>query len=206
MLADCSDPFYVPSWLDVAVLRRGNRHRFWGLLSVIPGLVGTPCPSALDRRRNVALIKLGGIQCRHCHLGGVFCAAPPEDGDSRSEFAHSGDLAVERSAEQVSQRMIATIVIGCTAAVLLILVWYLLRASTAGIDPLQEWRSQSHEVSVDAFRLLVDSGEAVFLWESVSRIQFRRLQRKRIALALQCARAMSGNASILMRVATHARR
>jgi hypothetical protein len=56
------------------------------------------------------------------------------------------------------------------------------------------------------FRLLVDPVEAVFLWESVSRVEFHRLQRKRIALALQCARAMSGNAAILMRVATHARR
>jgi hypothetical protein len=102
--------------------------------------------------------------------------------------------------------MIATIVIGCTAAVLLILVWNLLRSSMLGVDPLQEWRSQNHKVSIDVFRLLVDPVESVFLWESVSRVEFRRLQRKRIALALQCARAMSSNAAILMRVATHARR
>jgi len=102
--------------------------------------------------------------------------------------------------------MIATIVIGCTAALLLILVWYLLRASKSGVDPLQEWGNQGHKVSIDVFRLLVDPVEAVFLWESVPRVEYRRLQRKRTALALQCARAMSGNAAILMRVATHARR
>src|SRR5882724_8715236 len=99
MLADCSNPFYVPSWLDVAVLRRGHCHRFWGVLSVIPGPVGTPDTSALDRRRNLALIKLDSIQCRHYHLGVVFCAASPADGDSCRELAQSGDLAVERRAE-----------------------------------------------------------------------------------------------------------
>src|SRR5258708_26279757 len=98
MLADRSDPFYVPSWLDVAVLRSGYCHRFWGFLGVISGPIGTPDTSALDRRRNVALIKLDGIQCRHYHLGGVFCAAPPADRNSRREFAQSGDLAVERRA------------------------------------------------------------------------------------------------------------
>src|SRR5258708_31507536 len=101
--------------------------------------------------------------------------------------------------------MIATIIIGCTSAVLLVLVWRLTRASTAGADPVQVWGVQSKKVNVDAFRLLVDPDEAAYLWKSVPKVEFRRLQRKRIALALRCVRMMASNAALLRRVATLAR-
>jgi len=98
--------------------------------------------------------------------------------------------------------MIATIIIGCTIAVLLILVWRLTRASTAGTDPIQVWGIQGHKVNVDAFRLLVDPNEAAYLCKSVPKVEFRRLQRLRIALALRAVRTMASNAALLMRVAT----
>jgi hypothetical protein len=98
--------------------------------------------------------------------------------------------------------MIATIIVTSTVAVLLVLVWQLTRTSTAGADPLQEWEVRGHKVNVDAFRLLVDPNEAAYLSKSVPRVEFRRLQRLRIALALRCVRTMAGNASLLMRVAT----
>ena len=98
--------------------------------------------------------------------------------------------------------MIATIIIGCSIAVLLILVWRLTRASTAGADPLQAWGVQGQKVNVDAFRLLVDPNEAAYLCKSVPKVEFRRLQRLRIALALRAVRTMAGNAALLMRVAT----
>ena len=101
--------------------------------------------------------------------------------------------------------MIATIIIGCTIAVLLILVWRLTRASTAEADPLQVWGVQGHKVNVDAFRLLVDPNEAAYLCKSVPNVEFRRLQRLRIALALRAVRTMASNAALLMRVATLAR-
>src|SRR5260370_30216451 len=101
--------------------------------------------------------------------------------------------------------MIATIIIGCTIAVLLILVWHLTRTSKAGADPLQVWGVQGHKVNVDAFRLLVDPDEAAYLWKSVPKVEFRRLQRKRIALALRCVHMMASNAALLMSVATLAR-
>jgi hypothetical protein len=101
--------------------------------------------------------------------------------------------------------MIATIIIGCTIAVLLVLVWRLTRAWTAGTDPLQVWGVQGHKVNVDAFRLLVDPNEAAYLCKSVPKVEFRRLQRLRIALALRAVRTMAGNAALLMRVATLAR-
>jgi hypothetical protein len=101
--------------------------------------------------------------------------------------------------------MIATIIVGCTSAVLLILVWRLTRASTAGADPLQMWGVQGHKVNVDAFRLLVDTNEAAYLCKSVPKVEFRRLQRLRIALALRAVRTMASNAALLMRVATLAR-
>lgn len=101
--------------------------------------------------------------------------------------------------------MIAAIIIGCTIAVLLILVWRLTRASTAGADPLQVWGVQGHKVNVDAFRLLVDPNEAAYLCKSVPKVEFRRLQRLRIALALRAVRTMASNAALLMTVATLAR-
>src|SRR5713226_6868597 len=101
--------------------------------------------------------------------------------------------------------MIATIIVACTIAVLLILVWHLTRASTAGADALQVWRVRGHKVNVDAFRLLVDPDEAAYLWKSVPEIEFRKLQRKRTALALRSVRMMVSNAALLMKVATLAR-
>jgi hypothetical protein len=101
--------------------------------------------------------------------------------------------------------MIASIVVACTIAVLLILVWRLARASPAGTDALQVWRVQGHKVNVEAFRLLVDRDEAAYLWNAVPEVEFRRLQRKRTALALRSVRMMASNAALLMRVATLAR-
>jgi hypothetical protein len=102
--------------------------------------------------------------------------------------------------------MITTVIIGCTIAALLLLLWRLSRDSTTGTDPLRTWEAEGHKVNVDAFRLLVDPDEAVFLWKSVPTPAFRRLQRKRIALALESVHRMAGNAALLMRVATLARR
>jgi hypothetical protein len=101
--------------------------------------------------------------------------------------------------------MIATIIIGSAIAVLLALVWHLTRASNAGADPVQVWELQGHKVNLDAFRLLVDPDEAAYLWKSVPEVEFRRLQRKRTALALRSVRIMFSNAALLMRVATLAR-
>jgi hypothetical protein len=101
--------------------------------------------------------------------------------------------------------MTATIIIGCTIGVLLILLWRLTRASTAVADPLQVWEVQGHKVNVDAFRLLVDPNEAAYLCKSLPKVEFRRLQRLRIALALRAVRTMASNAALLMRVATLAR-
>jgi hypothetical protein len=102
--------------------------------------------------------------------------------------------------------MIVTIIIGCTAAVLLILVWHLALASRAGADPLEVWGVQGHKVNVDAFRLLVDPNESAYLCKSVPKVEFRRLQRMRLALALRAVRTMANNAALLMRVATLARK
>lgn len=101
--------------------------------------------------------------------------------------------------------MIATIIIGCTIGLLLILIWHLLRASTAGADPLQAWDAQGQKINVDAFRLLVDSNETAYLWKSMPEVEFRRQHRRRIALARRYVRAMASNAALLMNVATLAR-
>jgi hypothetical protein len=101
--------------------------------------------------------------------------------------------------------MIATIIIGCTAAVLLFVVWHLASASMTRANPLEAWRAEGHKVNVDAFRLLVDPNEAAYLCKSVPKVEFRRLQRMRLALALRAVRTMANNAALLMKVAMLAR-
>jgi hypothetical protein len=101
--------------------------------------------------------------------------------------------------------MIEAIIIGCTIAVLLVLLWRLTRVATSRADPLQVWAVRGHKVNVDAFRLLIDPNEAAYLSKSVPKVEFRRLQRLRVALALRCVRTMAGNAALLTRVATLAR-
>src|SRR5258707_14303193 len=102
--------------------------------------------------------------------------------------------------------MIATIIIGCTIAVLLILMWHLTMASKTGADPLQAWGVQGQKVNVDAFRLLVDPDEAAYLWKSGPKVEFRRLQRERIALALRRVHMMAGNTALLIRAPPLTRR
>src|SRR5258707_2208097 len=98
MLAHCSGPSYVAAWLDMAILRRRDCHRFWSVLSFRSGPVGTPSASALDYEFDVGLIKLDGIQSR-CHNLGALRSAIPSEESGRRESAQHGDRALERSAE-----------------------------------------------------------------------------------------------------------
>jgi len=101
--------------------------------------------------------------------------------------------------------MITTIILGCTIMVLVVLLWRLVWRTHSAVDPLKAWQIQGHRVNVDAFRLLVDRGEMIYLRNSVPQIEFRRLQRKRIALAIRSLRMIASDAGLLMRVATLAR-
>lgn len=101
--------------------------------------------------------------------------------------------------------MIITIIVVATIAVLLVLLCQLTRASAGSDDPIRSWEAHGRRVNLDAFRLLVDRAEEIYLWKSVPRAQFRKLQRKRIALALRFVRTMDSNAALLMRVVTVAR-
>lgn len=101
--------------------------------------------------------------------------------------------------------MIITIIVVCTIAVLLVLLWQLTRASAVGDDPIRLWERRGRKVNLDGFRLLVDPEEEIYLWRSVPKAQFRKLQRRRTALALRFVRTMAGNAAMLTNVATVAR-
>src|SRR5260370_38574455 len=98
--------------------------------------------------------------------------------------------------------MIGKMNIGCSIGVLLILVLRLTSGSHAGAGPFQVWGVQGQKVNLDAFRLLVDPKEGAYLCKSVPKVEFRRLQRLRVALALRAVRTMAGNAALLMRVAS----
>ena len=101
--------------------------------------------------------------------------------------------------------MITTIILGCTIAVLVVLLWRLMQRTHSVVDPLQAWQIRGHRVNVDAFRLLVDRDEMIYLRNSVPKIDFRKLQRKRIALAMRSLRMIASDAGLLMKVAALAR-
>lgn len=101
--------------------------------------------------------------------------------------------------------MIITIIVACTIAVLLVLLWQLTRASTTSDDPTRFWETSGPRANLDAFRLLVDPDEEIYLRKSVPKREFRKLQRKRVALALRCVHMMASSASLSMRLATLAR-
>ena len=99
--------------------------------------------------------------------------------------------------------MMTTIIVVCTIVVLLVFLWYLTRATSD--DPIDAWEIRGRKVNLDAFRLLLDHEEEIYLWKSVRKAEFRKLQRKRVALALRVVQMMASNAALLMRLATLAR-
>jgi hypothetical protein len=78
------------------------------------------------------------------------------------------------------------------------------RASTPEIveNPTEHIRS----VDVEAFRNLVDPEEEEFLRTSLSRADFRRIQRERLRAAVEYVSCAAHNAAILLRVADAGRR
>ena len=97
------------------------------------------------------------------------------------------------------------VIVACALSGLLVLVWQLIGASSKGTSALQAWEIQKCDINVDGFRLLVDGNEEGYLRREVPLGEFRRLQRKRIFLALRSVRMMARNAALLMKVATEAR-
>lgn len=69
------------------------------------------------------------------------------------------------------------------------------------VSTLEEWESRRHEISFEAFRSLLDPEEEQFLRRTLPSPAFRRLQRKRLALAMKYVRRINENAGMLMQLA-----
>ena len=96
--------------------------------------------------------------------------------------------------------MVSTLTILFVSVLSLLLVWKVLRPGFPQVKNLEDWEARKHEVDPEIFRLLVDPAEEQFLRCSFSPHEFRSLQRRRMALALQTIRLVGDNAAMLMKL------
>jgi hypothetical protein len=101
--------------------------------------------------------------------------------------------------------MVSTLLVLAAAASALALAWSLLRSVPPEIRNQLDWEERKHEIDVQIFRALLDSGEETYLCSSLSRNQFQEFRRKRIGLALRMLRLVEENAGMLMRLGQLAR-
>jgi hypothetical protein len=101
--------------------------------------------------------------------------------------------------------MVSTLLVLTAAASALALAWSLLRSVPSEIKNQLDWEERKHEIDVQIFRALLDSGEETYLRSSLSRNQFQEFRRKRIRLALRMLRLVEENAGMLMRLGQLAR-
>lgn len=101
--------------------------------------------------------------------------------------------------------MVSTLLVFAAAASALALTWSLLRHVPPEIRNQLDWEERKHEIDVQVFRALLDSGEETYLRNSLARNQFQEFRRKRIRLALRMLRLVEENAGMLMRLGQLAR-
>jgi len=96
--------------------------------------------------------------------------------------------------------MVSTFIVLLVAALSLFLVWTILRPGPSQIRSLDDWETKKHDVDLVAFRLLLDPGEEDYLRTLFPSAEFRRLQRRRLGLALRSLNLVGKNAAMLMRL------
>jgi hypothetical protein len=96
--------------------------------------------------------------------------------------------------------MVSTLLVLAAAAISLALTWALLRGGSVEIRSLEDWEAHKNEIDIEMFRVLVDPGEEYYLRQSFSKLQFRRVLRKRISLALRTLVLIRENAALLTKL------
>jgi hypothetical protein len=101
--------------------------------------------------------------------------------------------------------MIASAVVVVLVLVLLGISFVLTRTSVLSRNGGKQTDQQLHPVDVEAFRNLIDPQEEKYLRAMLKPSEFRRIQRQRLAAAVEYIHGASRNAGILLRMADAAR-
>ena len=101
--------------------------------------------------------------------------------------------------------MVSTLTILFASGLSLFLVWAVLRPGLPAIKSLEDWEAKRHKVDAEVFRILLDPSEERYLQQSLAPREFRRFQRKRMALALLTLDLVGKNAAMLMKLGQLAR-
>ena len=80
------------------------------------------------------------------------------------------------------------------------------RGQTSRVEDLEELPSRTQPVDLEAFHNLIDEAEEEYLRASLSKQDFRRVQRERLRAALEYVGRAAQNAAILVRLGEAARR
>ena len=101
--------------------------------------------------------------------------------------------------------MVSTLTILSASVLSLFLVWAVLRPRLSSIKRLEDWEAKKHKVDAEVFRILLDPSEERYLQQALAPRDFRRFQRKRLALALLTLDLVGKNAAMLMKLGQLAR-
>ena len=101
--------------------------------------------------------------------------------------------------------MVSTLAILLASGLSLFLVWAVLRPGLPAIKSLEDWEAKRHNVDAEVFRILLDPAEEKYLQRALPPREFRRFQRKRLALALVALDSVGKNAAMLMKLGQLAR-
>jgi hypothetical protein len=101
--------------------------------------------------------------------------------------------------------MIALILVIAACLSLAFMLW-LAKGRSSAIRGIEELPGRLRPVDIEAFRNLVDPEQTNFLWATLSRENFRKLQRERLLTAVEYISTAASNASVLIRMGEAARR
>ena len=101
--------------------------------------------------------------------------------------------------------MVSTLAILSASILSLFLVWAVLRPGLSAIHNLEDWEAKRHKVDPEVFRILLDPSQEKYLQRTLPPREFRRFQRKRLALALLTLDLVGKNAAMLLKLGQLAR-
>ncbi len=102
--------------------------------------------------------------------------------------------------------MILPFILTVVALAILLLLLYVEGGRNSSVNSVEDLAGRTRPVDLEAFRNLVDAGEEDFLRASLSRREFRAVQRERTRAAVEYIRKSAHNAACLLRLGEAASR
>ncbi len=102
--------------------------------------------------------------------------------------------------------MILPFILTVVALAILLLLLYVEGGRNSSVNGVEDLAGRTRPVDLEAFRNLVDASEEDFLRASLSRREFRAVQRERTRAAVEYIRNSAHNAACLLRLGEAASR